>query len=255
MRRLVRSEIRKALSTRVPLVLLVVATAVTVVSLTATAVLAGREIADATMTPALDTEAGMHALLASASSGSVLALVLGILGVTGEYRHLTITQTFLGAPRRYRVVSAKLLTYLLLGGLFGLVVTAVGLGAGELALLVAVEPVSPLRGDVAAILGGAVLSHAMYTLVGVGVGALLRNQVVAVVTVVVWTQLVENMLVGMFPPVGRWLLTGASSAVVRYGESTGLALLPVWAGALLLAGYAAVFGAAAYATTTRRDVT
>ena len=87
-----------------------------------------------------------------------------------------------------------------------------------------------------------------------GVGAFVHHQVATVVVVLVWTQAVEGAVVTPLPGVGRCLLTGAGAAVVRYGDATGLGLLPAWAGALLLLGYGAAFALVAWLATARREV-
>jgi hypothetical protein len=89
--------------------------------------------------------------------------------------------------------------------------------------------------------------------IGVGIGALVRNQNIAVTGVLVWTVGIETLLVTFVPEIGRWLPGGASSAL------TGVAtpergLLAGWAGALVLAAYATAFVAAGARVLVRRDV-
>ena len=89
---------------------------------------------------------------------------------------------------------------------------------------------------------------------GVGVGALLRNQTVAVTVALVWVLVVEGVLVGFAPAVGRWLPGGAGSALTGVATANG-GLLPMWGAALLLAGYGLAFAAASTRLITRRDIT
>lgn len=251
---LVRAEVLKVTSTRTWIVVCCGAVVLVLANLAIAAVFAGWQPPGAPTPPGLDSAAGLRSMYAAAAGGTVFAVLLGVLGVTTEYRHGTATATFLGTPRRNRVTAAKLLAYLLAGAVLGVLVAVVCVLGAEVALLVGAEPVPPLRYGTAALLGGTVLSYALHAVVGVGVGSLVHHQVAAVVGVVVWTQVVEAATVALLPGVGRWLLTGAGSAVVRYGESTGLQLLPAWAGALLLLGYGTLFALLAAVTTTRRDV-
>ena len=71
--------------------------------------------------PAVGDPAFEQVALAQATNASVLFLILGIIGMTQEYRHRTATPTFLTTPRRWKVVVAKLVAYALVAVPFALV--------------------------------------------------------------------------------------------------------------------------------------
>jgi ABC-2 type transport system permease protein len=63
----------------------------------------------------LDSGAGVRAVMAGASSGSLLLLLLGITAIAGEFRHGTSTTTFLISPDRQRTFLAKVIATMLVG--------------------------------------------------------------------------------------------------------------------------------------------
>ena len=131
-------------------------------------------------------------------------------------------------------------------------VVAVALAAGTLTLR---EHATVSVGTILQVQGGAVLGYAIYAAVGVCVGALVRNQVAAVVGALLWSVLAESLTVALLPQVGRWLPGGALAGVLQSTPLRGGTYLPFWAATLLLAGYGAVFALLAARTTLRRDVT
>jgi ABC-2 type transport system permease protein len=104
------------------------------------------------------------------------------------------------------------------------------------------------------VLLGAVLAAGLCGLVGVGVAALVRNQVAALVGVAVWVLVVEGLLMSLLNAPSswaKWLPSAAAAAIT----SPGGAHLPRWGGALLLAGYALALAAAGTRLVVRRDIT
>ena len=75
--------------------------------------------------PAVGTSDYEELALSTAANANILFLILGIIGMTQEYRHRTATPTFLTTPKRGRVVIAKLLAYAAASVVFALVVVAV----------------------------------------------------------------------------------------------------------------------------------
>jgi ABC-type transport system involved in multi-copper enzyme maturation permease subunit len=247
---LLAAELRKATSTRLMWVLLAGLVAFVALNVVATVLASGQA---ATGLPPLDTAEAVKSVWTSAGSGGLLALVIGILGITGEYRHQTITGTFLTTPRRSRVLVPKMAAHALIG-------LGYGLAAAVTALLLA-PPLLGLRDaaalpftDVAGILAGAVAGTALYGVLGVAVGALIRNQIAAVVGALIWVLLVEGLLVAFLPEVGRWLPGGAANAMLQAETLRGDLLSPA-VGALLMLGYAAALGWLATRVTLRADVT
>ena len=196
-------------------------------------------------------------ILGAAGSSSIFILILGIIGMTSEYRHMTITSTFLATPKRPRVLIAKGITYALLGAALGLIAFITSFAVTLIALMsdehAPVDIVTALQ-----ILGGVVLAFAIYAFVGVSVGALIRNQVAAIVGALVWVLIVEALLTVFVDWIGKWLPGGALDAVLQTTNVTGRGgedILPTAIGVVVLLGYAVLFGLLASLTTLRRDIT
>jgi ABC-2 type transport system permease protein len=248
--RLIRTELLKLRTTRTVYWMLLGMLAFATLSVSGIIATAGRVEG----TVELGTDEGLRTVINASSVGWVFVLVLGILAVTGEYRYGTITQTFLVTPDRGAVLAAKLIAYALVGLAFAVVAALTTLAIALPWLASKGVEVSLFDPDVTSVLLGVLLATSLYGALGVGVGALIRNQVAAVVIALAWGFVAEGLLISLVPEVGRWLPGGAASALTRRGTQGG-DLLSMWAGGLLLAAYAialAVFGSR---FVVRRDVT
>ena len=249
MTRLVRSELLKLRTTRTARVLLALATAGTVALIAAVLLLAGQP-----GQPALGPDALRQLVLVPAQPLTLAALVLGVLGMAGELRHGTATSTFLVTPERGRVVAAKLAAAAVTGLAMSLVSSAAVLAVGLPWLRAKGIEVAIADPGVAARVAGLAVAVALYAVLGTGLGALLRNQVAAVVVGLLWwSQGVERVLTGVLhqPGLERWLPKGAASALTAPGDGT----LPMWAGALVFAAYGLVLALLGGRLVARRDLT
>jgi ABC-2 type transport system permease protein len=246
--RLIRAEFTKLRTTR-----LVYGLAAGMAAFAVLTVVALMTTPDIEGNPALSAESLPMFVATPVTLLSGAALLLGILGVTGEFRHQTITQTFLVTPDRGRVVAAKLVAYPLAG--IALAVTTLAVTAAVATGWLAAKGITPSLSDarLARIVGVALLGAGLCALVGVGVGALVRNQVAALVGTLVWVLLVEGLLMSLLnaPSLGKWLPSAAAAALTNPGGA-GLSRL---AGSLLLAGYALALAAAGTRLVVRRDIT
>ena len=185
----------------------------------------------------------------------IFALVLGILIVATEFRHGTITPSLLAVPVRVRLVLAKLLASLGAGALLGVVASAL--------CAVLVFPLLSARdidtggstSDVLELIAGNTAAAALFAAVGIGLGALIRNQVGAIIGALGWIFLVEPLL-GIIPGfddvITKWFPSGAANATA--GTATSDDELGQVPAGLLLAAYAAAFLAAGIVMIRRRDV-
>jgi ABC-2 type transport system permease protein len=198
-------------------------------------------------------------LLGIAGFAQIAAFVLGLLAVTTEFRHGTVTPSLIAQPSRVRMVQAKLVA----NAAAGMLVTAVGVGLGTAIVLIGLSardiPSGVTGSDITKLVIGQVLAGGLWAAIGVGLGAIVRNQVGAIVGGLLWVFLAEN-LAGLIPTVGDWVqkygLNGVSnglSAVPGQGSPSNM-LDQVPAGLLMLA-YAAVFVTIGTLVLRDRDVT
>jgi ABC-2 type transport system permease protein len=184
---------------------------------------------------------------------AMFTLLLGVLAVAGEYRHKTITDTYLGTPQRGRVVWAKVVAYTVAGVGFG-VVAAVTAVVGSAIWLSAKGGTLDLGdGDVLGALVGGVIWNGAFAAIGVGVGALVRDLVAAVAVSLGWIAVVEMSMSSLFGAGARWLPFAAGKSLGHFTPDTQL--LPQWLGGVVLLAYTMVFVLVAVSTTVRRDVT
>jgi hypothetical protein len=106
--------------------------------------------------------------------------------------------------------------------------------------------------SVLAAFGGNLVAGALFGVLGVSLGAVVRNQLAAVTVAILWAFLIEGVVsVFVGADTVRWLPGFAAQAVVAGGTD----LLPLWAAALLLAGDASLGALVATRLTISRDVT
>jgi ABC-type transport system involved in multi-copper enzyme maturation permease subunit len=204
-----------------------------------------------TKAPHLMSTQDQVGLLSIGSLSGVFSALAGIMLITSEYRYGTIRPTFLFSPRRSRVLAAKLAAGLLAGLAFGAVGQALGFGIGIAILDARGIPYAPDTGTTALLLGGTVAATALWGAIGVGLGAILRNQVGAIIALLAWGFVVENLLFAFVPSVGRFAPVHAQNGL--FGLTTKHLLSP-GAGAATLIAWTAALAAVGVVLAARRDV-
>lgn len=194
----------------------------------------------------------VHAVGAPASVLTMLALLLGVVGMAGEYRHKTITTTLLAAPRRSEVVVAKMAAHAATAAAMAVVTIAVSLLVAVPWLHRAGVPLAKVD-EAAGLALALVVSTVLYAALGVAAGALLRNQAAAVGVVLVWVLKAEDLLAALpgLSRVGDWLPHTLAEGLVQAGAGTP----SPWAATAVLIAYAAGLAALGARLTLSRDVT
>jgi len=240
---LVRNELLKLRTTRTPLILLAAAQLVVIIGVS------GLFVQGADPTDTLT----VRKALAHVGIASFFSLVLGIVSMAGEYRHKTITDTFLATPARERVVGAKMVTAGMAGAVIGIVSAATAFATSAVWLAAKDAALDLSAADMWRTVVGCIAWNVCFGAVGVGVGALVRNLSGAVTGALVWLAVVEGLVGELIGDAARWL--PFRSGLALEGLPASDAQLSQWGGGLMLLAYAAVFVAAALATSVRRDVT
>jgi ABC-2 type transport system permease protein len=235
-RALVRAELLKLRTTRTFVALVASALALSLLLVTLTAALEHGFSKD-----------DVRQLFTSDFTG-LFMLMLGVMGAAGEWRHRTITSTVLAAPDRLRLLAAKAVSYAAVGALVSLLVTVAMMALGSAILSSEGETTLGLA-DLADLVWRNMTVAATAGAFGVGIGALVRNQVVAIVGLILLALAIEPALLGLAPEVGRFgPLLGLPAAIAGNPMDdpdvleTGVALLVMlgWVGAAFAAGAVAL---------------
>jgi hypothetical protein len=251
MRPLIAAELLKLRGTRSAWLPLIATAAYAVLAVVAATSMAGHG-----GNPALS--AGWLPELMRGSGGPFVdgaVLLTGIILSAGEFRHRTSVITFLGEPRRLRVVAAKLAAAALTGAVVGLAVEALSALTSAVVLSTHHVPLHWTSPGVGAALVTVPPLAALYGILGVSLGLLVRNTAVAVGTALVWALAIEGVLpmLTRAPGLTRWLPGNAAHAVLHNASSTPTSLA-AGAAAALLAGYAIILAVAAATATTKREI-
>lgn len=208
----------------------------------------------------LEQQQAVDSVYANGISGYVFAIILGVMLMAGEFRHGTAVATFLTAPKRGVVVLSKLLVSAIGGGLLMLISAVISFVAGYAALANFPEASEPsenlfLNTLLASVIGGAVLG-----IIGVAIGTLVRNQMLAIVGSLVYLFIIDPLILTLVPEAGKWLPSGLITAMLaldvqapELGFNT-TSYLPALTATLVLVGYGAVFAIIAWATSLKRDI-
>ena len=243
---LLRTEMLKLTTTRWPWILGAVALAATAVQALQPVYKSGRD-----GDPSLGTASAELAVLDALSHGALVALLLGVLVVTSEFRHHTVTVALLQSPRRGRVVTAKALAAVAVGLALGMSAFDILLGVGVIS---GDSRPELMNGDIVLRAAGLVLTYPLYALLGLGAGCLLAgNQPLAVVIPFLWLAGLEWFVLSPVPQAVRvWSFLGTTAALQNAGDVP--LVLPVWVGAGALLGYALLLLGAGALRVARTDI-
>ena len=196
------------------------------------------------------------------AEGYIFALILGVLVMAGEFRHSTAVATFLSAPRRVNVLASKLIVAAIGGVFYMLVSTGFGFASSAIALGYYKDAANPHPEVFINTLAAAAMAGAVLAILGVALGTLIRSQMIAVMSSLLWLFVIERLITLFLPDIGKYLPTsliaGMMSIKVQGTTSTGVNISTDYLDALpatfILIAYAAAFSALAISTSLRRDI-
>lgn len=191
-----------------------------------------------------------------ADVAAFVALVVGILVVGWEYRHGTVVSSLLAQPRRLQFIGAKLVASGVVGGALAATSLVVSVVAGSAYLAtVGVDVFDRSIADLAVAAAGIAAVGILYGTIGTALGAVVRNQTVAIGGAFLWLLAVEGAvpIVLQNPELRDWTLGGASGRLFHLVDPVA-GMPSAWAAAGLLVAVAAVLGAAGVAVTTRSEL-
>jgi ABC-2 type transport system permease protein len=247
---LIKAEYRKLTTTQVWFWMLVISAALTIAAVSAQIGGNGTE----------DLQNNVRDIMSTTGHTTYIAVfVLGILGVTTEFRYQTITPTLLATPSRWTLIAAKLVSYALIGAAYTIICLVLQLAVALPWL--SGKGVSVSLSDEVGILLCDFVTVTLFALVGLGLGALLKNQIVAVSVGVIFVLVVENLIVAIpgVKYIYPYLPSGAANAILTASSDdrtvNGVTLLPIGGGIAMLAVWGLGMAVIGAGFTMNRDIT
>ncbi len=214
---LLRSELLKLTTTKMPLAFFGVLLAIS--GLTATAVVIGTDFDGSKAF--VSTAADQRSLIAFAANAMMGAGLLGAIAVAREYAHNTVIPTFLSSPHRHRAVLAQYTAIAIVGGALGfvgavltVVAVAVTLPTTEYGFLVS-------EAGVARVLAASAFTGACGAILGAGIGAIVRNTGGAVTGAVLALIIAPPLMVQMASDAASWIPTTLASVLSGVAPEMG----------------------------------
>jgi ABC-type transport system involved in multi-copper enzyme maturation permease subunit len=207
--------------------------------------------------------------------GLLIVMMLGTLMVTNEIYHQTATTTFLTAPRRTVVIMAKVTAAVIVAGALWLATTIIDLGVGAIFFSAKGQPNSLDVWDVQRAILMNLPAYVLWALLGLGLGALIRNQIAATLVgaglYLIGGQVAQLVFIAVYSfwIKQAWVLQAmvvlpamASSVMIAptppqiWATETGEAIYAPqwWVGALVLVAYGVVATGLGTLLIRRRDV-
>ncbi len=242
---LVRAEIRKLTTTKLPWAFLAVL--VVIAGLDAAIVAFGTDMGGSKAFIA--TAADQQSLMAFAFNAMLGTALFGAIAAAREYGHATVVPTFLTAPRRQRAVLAQLTAVAGAGAILALVGQALVVTGVAVALRSTSYGFLVSTTDLTQLLATAALAGAVGAVLGAGLGAVIRNVGGAVTAVVLVLFVMPPLTAQLLSDAGAWVPTNLFAVIS--GASTDIAL---WAALLAVAAWALVPAGVGLLAVQRRDV-
>lgn len=196
--------------------------------------------------------------------GLMFVMLIGILMVTNEFHHQTVTSTLLATPRRTVVIAMKLVTAVLIGMAFAVVITVIDLIAGS--IFFSAEGLGTLLGEwpVQRSILLNLLAFGVWTMFGVAIGTLITNQLAATLVAAALYLVGTTVAQILFFVLSNWLgeavlewqvMVPSIASQVMVSGGADLPGSPAWwVGALVLVGYTLIAGLIGVSITRRRDI-
>jgi hypothetical protein len=243
--RLIRGELRKLTTTKLPWGFLAVL--VIIAGIDAAVVMFGTDMDGSK--GFIATAADQQSLMAFAFNAMIGTGLFGAIAVAREYGHNTVVPTFLTSPRRPRAVLAQLTAVLLGGGVLGLVGQALIIAGVALALPSTEYGFMVSAGNVTQLLAASTLAGAIGAVLGAGLGAVIRNLGGAVTAVVLGLFMIPPLVVQLVNDAASWI--PPTLGAVISGVNTDVNL---WAALAVLLAWGLVPAAVGLLAVQRRDV-